>query len=168
MKVRFWWTACVLVVSGAACATLILLHIGTPPMVAHAFGLILEIGASKDTIAPPDSATAGSTWIEFAVTYKNRSQHSVWLNGYSADNVFYELETRSEKQEKWAAYGMGYCGTGAQMLEIHPGESHNFTVALPERYRGQEFRVVLNCYASASAREPTCAASLPQEVTVAE
>jgi hypothetical protein len=168
MKVRPWRMVCVFVLSGAACATFILLPLGTPPAVAHAFEVILEIGASKGTIAPPESATAGSTWIEFAVTYKNRGQQSVWIHGYSADNVFYQLETRAEKQEKWAAHGMGYCGTGAQMWEIHSGESHSFTVALPERYRGQELRVVLDCHASESAREPTRAASLPRKVTVAE
>src|SRR5271156_5941305 len=42
MKVGLWWTACVFGLSGAACATFTLLPIGTPPTVAHAFGLILE------------------------------------------------------------------------------------------------------------------------------
>jgi hypothetical protein len=140
----------------------------TPEAVAQASGLVMVIGGSKEIIAPPESATAGSTWIEFAVRYQNRGLHSIWLDGYSADLVFYELETRSDEQDKRAAFGMGYCGTGAQMLEIRPGESHYFTVALPEQYRGKEFRVVLNYYATALAREPTCAASLPREVTVTE
>jgi len=137
-------------------------------MIAQASELVMVIGGAKEIIALRDSATAGSTWIEFAVAYQNRGQHSVWLDGYSANQVFYELETRSDEQDKWAAVGMGYCGTGAKRLEIHPGESHIFTVALPERYRGAEFRVLLNYYATVSAREPTRAESLPQGVSVPE
>jgi hypothetical protein len=168
MKVRLRWMACVCVLGVVACATFIFWPMRTPEPVAQASGLVMVIDGSKEGIAPPESVTAGSTWIKFAVRYENRGLHSIWLDGYSADNVFCDLETRSDEQDNWAAYGMGYCDTGAQMLEIQPGESHNFTVALPERYRGKEFRVVLNYYATALARGPTRAASLPRKVTVTE
>ncbi len=129
-------------------------------------GLVMDIGDSKETTAPQGSATAGSTWIQFAVTYLNRSKKSVWIDGYSPDNVFYELETRSAEHDEWAAYGMGYCGTGVTRHEICPGESHNFTIALPDRYRGAEFRVLLDYYADASQQASTRAESPPQKVLV--
>ena len=129
-------------------------------------GLVMVIGDSEEIIAPPGSATAGSTWIEFAVTYQNRSKKSVWIWGHSPGHVFYDLETRSDEQGKWAAYETGYCGTGARRMEIRPGELHNFTVAFPERYRGKAFRVLLDCHADTSGQASTRAVSLPQKVTV--
>lgn len=126
----------------------------------------MAIGDSKEITAPQGSATAGSTWIQFSVTYRNRSKKSVWIHGYSPDNVFYELETRSDEHGEWAAYGMGYCGTGAIRQEIRPGESHNFTIALPDRYRGNEFRVILDYYADTSQQAFTRAESPHQKVMV--
>src|SRR5579862_6565275 len=118
MTVRLWWMAGVCALGGVVCAIVILVFMRrrTQEPVAQASGFAIVIGDSKEIVAPPASATAGSIWIEFAVKYENRAQRSVWLHGYSADHVFYELETRSDDQDEWVDFGMGYCGTGAQML----------------------------------------------------
>src|SRR5580765_464332 len=166
MKVRFLWIAnfCLLL-CGVVCAILLL---RTLEPVAPAAGLVIAIGDCKAITAPLGSATAGSTWIQFAVTYQNNGKKSVWIDGYSPDLVFHELETRPDEQGAWTACGMGYCGNGATRQEIRPGESHNFTVELPDRYRGQDFRVLLKYHADASEQAFTLAESPPQKVTVRE
>ena len=101
------------------------------------------IGEGRVIIAPPDSATAGSKWIEHAVTYANKTDRSIWIVGYAANHPFSGIETRANEEGEWRDYGLGYCGTGAEMFEIAPGASYSFTAALPEKYVSQEFRVTL-------------------------
>lgn len=103
----------------------------------------IAIGEGREIIAPPDSATAGSKWIEHTVTYTNKSTRPIWIVGYSVTHPFSGIDTRSNKDKEWLDYGLGYCGTGAKEFEIAPNASHQFTTALPEKYIGQEFRVTL-------------------------
>jgi hypothetical protein len=166
MKVLLPWLARFCVLGVVVCAIFIFLLLRTREPAAQYPGLIMAIGNSEEITAPPESATAGSIWIQFVVTYHNRSKKSVWIDGYSPDHVFYELVTRSDEQVEWAAYGMGYCGVGMKRHEIRPGESHNFTIALPDRYRGKEFRVLMDYYADASKQETTRAESPPHKVIV--
>ena len=103
----------------------------------------IAIGDGREIIAPPDSATAGSKWIEHTVTYTNKSTRPIWIVGYSVTHPFSGIDKRSNKDKEWLDYGLGYCGTGAKEFEIAPNASHQFTTALPEKYIGQEFRVTL-------------------------
>ena len=151
---------------GVACAIFIFLRLRRQEPAAQDSALVMAIGDSKEITAPQGSASAGSTWIQFAVTYRNRSKKSVWINGYSPDNVFYKLETRADEQGQWTAYARGYCGTGATRHEIHSGEWHNFAIELPEGYRGNEFRVILDYHADASEQAFTRAESPQQKVMV--
>ncbi len=52
------------------------------------------------------------------------------------------------------------------MHKIFPGESHIITLALPEDYRGKEFRVLLDCYANETDQAPIRAKSPSQKVPV--
>jgi hypothetical protein len=103
----------------------------------------VTIGVGREVIAPPGSATAGSTWVEHTVTYTNRSRRAVWIRGYAQTYPFSGIETRTGADGEWRDYGLGYCGTGAREFQVGPSASHAFTAALPERYVGQEFRVML-------------------------
>lgn len=102
----------------------------------------VTVGDGREIIAPPGSATAGSRWIEHPVTYTNKSDHPIWIVGYSETRPFAGIETRTSKNVDWHDYGLGYCGTGALEIEIAPNTSYSFTAALPEKYIGQEFRVM--------------------------
>ena len=103
----------------------------------------VAIGDGREIIAPPGSATAGSKWIEHTVIYTNRSERPIWIVGYSETSPFSEIETRTNEDGEWRDYGLGYCGTGARDFQIAPNVSRTFTAALPEKYLGQEFRVML-------------------------
>jgi hypothetical protein len=103
----------------------------------------VTIGDGREITAPLGSATAGSKWIEHTVTYTNKSGHPIWIVGYSATHPFSGIETRAIDGRDWRDYGLGYCGTGAGELEIAPSTFYSFTAALPEKYVGQEFRVML-------------------------
>jgi hypothetical protein len=114
--------------------------------------LSVTLGDSRQIVAPEGSATGGSKWIQFDASYQNTSGRSVWVYGYSPEvygkaalNVFCQLETRSDENRKWALYGPWYCGTGAGSYEVKAGVNHNFQVELPEKYRGEQFRVGV-CY----------------------
>ena len=103
----------------------------------------VTVGAWREIIAPPGSATAGSKWIEHTVTYTNKSNHSIWVVGYSETYPFSGIETRTNDAGEWRRYTLGYCGTGAHEFEIAPNASHSFPSALPETYVGQQFRVMV-------------------------
>ena len=103
----------------------------------------VAIGVGHVIVAPPGSATAGSKWIEHTVTYANRSGHPIWIAGYSETYPFSGIETRTSEDGEWRDYRLGYCGTGARDFQVAPNASHTFTAALPEKFVGQEFRVML-------------------------
>ena len=132
-----------------------------PPAVA------ITVGDSREIVAPRGSATAGSTWIEFDTTYRNLSKKSIWIDGYSPNHVFCDLETRSDDKDKWVSYGLMYCGTGASRHKIPPDVSHRFKVALPEKYRASEFRVVIDYFESAKSTTSKRAVSGASKVTAA-
>jgi len=102
-----------------------------------------KLGDSREIVAPPGSATAGSKWLETTVTYTNTSDQPVWVCGYSKTYPFHGIETRVDSGAVWVNPGHGYCATGARFFEILPGDSYQFQTALPKRYTGQEFRVSL-------------------------
>ena len=103
----------------------------------------VTVGAGREIIAPPGSATAGSKWIEHTVTYTNKSNHSIWVVGYSEAFPFSGIETRANDAGEWRRYTLGYCGTGAHEFEVSPNASHSFPSALPDTYVGQQFRVMV-------------------------
>jgi hypothetical protein len=103
----------------------------------------VTVGDGREIIAPPNSATAGSRWIEHTVTYTNKSGRPVWIVGHSETHPFSGIETRANETTAWRDYGLYYCGTGAREFAIAPDASYSFTAALPEKYAGQEFRVML-------------------------
>jgi hypothetical protein len=108
----------------------------------------IRVGAPTRVKAPPGSATAGSTWIEFPVHVTNTSKRSIWLDGHSLGSPFYSLFTRQNDSSRWTDRGMGFCGTGAGAHELAPGAVTTFTVAVPERYVGEQLRVELSVRAS--------------------
>lgn len=124
----------------------------------------IDVGAGREITAPPGSATAGSKWIEHTVTYTNTSNAPVWIVGYSQEDPFSGLQTRTAKDNEWCDYGLGYCGTGAREFEIAPHASHTFTTELPETYIGQEFRVMLPYRKTRDVREWVQAASKPHRL----
>jgi len=105
--------------------------------------VVVVIGDGREIIAPPGSASEGSKWVEYTVTYTNKSQHPVWVTGYMETAPFSGIETRADDTREWHDYGLGYCGTGSQAFQIPPNGSYPFTAALPEKYIGQEFRVLV-------------------------
>src|SRR5512138_2892957 len=78
----------------------------------------VTIGEGREIIAPPGSATAGSKWIEHAVTYTNKSERPLWIVGYAKTSPFSGIETRANEDGGWRKYGLYYCGTGAREFEI--------------------------------------------------
>src|SRR5688572_2258321 len=124
----------------------------------------VTIGEGREIIAPPGSATAGSKWIEHAVTYTNKSERPLWIVGYSETSPFSGIETRANEDGEWRDYGLGYCGTGAREFEIAPNASHTFTASLPEKYVGQEFRVMLPYRKARDSQQWVQAASQARKV----
>ena len=103
----------------------------------------VTIGDVREIIAPVNSATAGSKWIQHTVTYTNKSNEAIWVAGYSEAELFSGIETRTNDTAEWRDYGLGYCGTGAGEFEIAPNAAFSFTATLPEKYVGEEFRVLV-------------------------
>ncbi len=108
----------------------------------------IRLGAPAHIKAPPGSATAGSTWIEFSVSVTNITKRSIWFHGYSLSSPFYSLFTRQINSANWTDRGVGFCGTGAGIFELPAGAATSFTVAVPERYVGEQLRVELAVLAS--------------------
>jgi len=104
----------------------------------------LRLDAPKHTKAPPGSATAGSTWVQFPVRVTNTSARPVWLSGYSLGSPFYSIFTRQADSGAWADRGIGYCGTGAGTHQLAPGAATTFSVSVPARYIGHQVRVELS------------------------
>lgn len=96
-----------------------------------------------DARSLPRPAAQRQAWIEHTATYTNKWDHPIWIGGYSQSHPFSAIEIRTSEDGNWHNYGLGYCGTGASELGIAPGASHSFRATLPERYVGQEFRVML-------------------------
>lgn len=135
--------------------------------------ITVSLGEMKEIKAPPGSATVGSTWIETKVTYSNTGTQPVWIYGYSKTSPVYGIETRphvagKEKPAKWTEYGLGYCGTGLQVLKIDPGEKFPFSIALAEDYRGKDFRVSIGYYTDASAKRVFTSTSAVKRLVVVE
>lgn len=125
----------------------------------------ISVGDGQEIIAPLGSATEGSKWIEHVVTYKNTSNRTIWIVGYAETLPFAGIETRPNKTAEWTNYSLGYCGTGAQEFEIAPDASYSFTAALPERYVGDEFRILLNYRTQRSAMQWIEAVSQSHQVS---
>ncbi len=113
----------------------------------------------KEVVAPKGSATAGSKWIETKVTFANTGSRSIWIYGYSKASPFYDIQTRRKKTAKWKNHGLLFCGTGVRLVEIKPSTKHSFLAALPEKYRGAQFRVILDFYTDKSAKKSKQATS---------
>jgi len=59
---------------------------------AEDLGVSITIGGSHEIIDPDGSTSAGSKWIEYESPYHNDSKKSVWVDGDSPDDVFFDLD----------------------------------------------------------------------------
>ena len=139
-----------------AAAALIAAH---STAVAAEPSLQLRLGRAGHIKAPPGSATAGSTWVEFPVYVRNSSQHPVWLHGHSLRSPFYRIFTRRSDTATWTSRGLGFCGTGARAQRLAPGASTKFSASVPEDYIGQQIRVELPTYDSPARARATIVSS---------
>ena len=119
----------------------------------------LRLDAPKHTKAPPGSATAGSTWVEFPVRVTNTSARPIWLSGYSLGSPFYSIFTRQTDSSAWSDRGIGFCGTGAGTHQLAPGAATTFSVSVPVRYIGRQLRVELSVLDSPRDSKPVIISS---------
>lgn len=127
----------------------------------------LTLGNAKEITAPKGSATAGSKWIQMKVTCSNGGTRSIWIEGHSKATPFYAIQTRTGKSAKWSDYGVAFDGI-PNLYEIRPGSTLSFTVALPERYRESEIRVLLDYYTNNSAKDRQTATSAPKRLVASD
>jgi hypothetical protein len=121
----------------------------------------IHLDLPKHTKAPPGSATAGSKWVEFSVRVTNTSSGPVWFHGYAVNSPFYSLFTRQDGSAPWANRNVGFCGTGAGTHSLTAGSSAVFSVAVPEKFIGQQLRVELPVLDSPRDSKPMTVRSDP-------
>ena len=107
--------------------------------------LQLRHANSKHIKAPPGSATAGSTWIEFPVKFTNTSVRPIWFGGYALNSPWYSLFTKQPVSETWTKYGLAFNCLN-ELQQLTPGDSIVFSVSVPNRYVGQQLCVEIPIY----------------------
>ncbi len=113
----------------------------------------ISIGSPVVAIASPGNARTGERFVEFSVQYSNDGFSDLWVYGHSTAHPFYQLFTRPVGASDWHEHGPLFCGTGAQNYRILAGHSDSFRIFVSESYSGQEMRIALPVFASASGDE---------------
>jgi hypothetical protein len=75
----------------------------------------------------------------WTVTFRNTSDHPIWVNGYSPGFPLYTILVRPSPDASWVERPVGWCGVGVGPQVIQPGVSHALPVYLPGELQGHEF-----------------------------
>lgn len=105
-----------------------------------------QSGSARVVVSPPESPYPGRKRLEQAVIVTNATNHAVFVFGHSLDHVFVEVATRDPLKDEWSSLGLGYCGTGAKLYPLAPGDSFLATIRLPIEFADREYKVAVDLY----------------------
>ncbi len=93
-------------------------------------------------------------WYSQKVRIRNVSAKSIFVYGHSLDSPFVQIDTRNPETMEWESFGIGYCGTGADLHKVKNGKEFVATIRLPGNLAKQDLRVRLHCYRSKADKKP--------------
>lgn len=124
----------------------------------------LSLGVPQRLVASERSANPGSEYFEFPVVLVNDGPISVWTEGYRQVLPFYEIATRKAGAAEWHKRSGGFCGTGAEIYPVSPGQQLAFKITVPIEYAGREIKVTTVVATKADCRHRLEIASEPAEI----
>lgn len=123
--------------------------------------IFVQSGKTRVITSPKESAYPGKKWLEETVTAKNVTNNVFFVSGHSLEHVFVGVSTKDPVKNEWVSRGLGYCGTGASLHPLKPGESFSATVDIPIELSAREYRIDVEVYSGANASEPRKMVSSP-------
>jgi hypothetical protein len=111
-----------------------------------------QSGGARIAISPADSAFPGRKWLEQTVTVRNVTDHTVFVFGHSLEHIFVDVATRDPLKGEWGPLGLGYCGTGAKLHPLGPGESFPVTISLPIELADRDYKIAVDVYSGHGKR----------------